>query len=64
LAVPRVRLYSACSARSKGKVNDITRALLLTPPGSEVVAAAEPRLMTRAGKTYVHHSAVAGTAGR
>ena len=42
LAVPRVRLYSACSAGSKGKVNDITRAALPTPPGSGVVVAAGP----------------------
>jgi hypothetical protein len=40
--VPRVGLYSACSARSKGKVNDITRAPLLTSPGGGVVAAGEP----------------------
>jgi hypothetical protein len=50
LAVPRVRLHSACSAWSKGKVNDISRAPLLTPPGSGVVAAAEPAFNDTCGQ--------------
>ncbi len=43
VAVPRVRLCPASSARSKGKADDVARSLLPKPPAAELSPQANPR---------------------